>query len=322
MPDRPAQLCSLVLALLPLPLTAQGGGNGEPPLPPKAEESLEGPPLVNARAWAILDGKTGELVWGKAAETPRPMASTTKLMTALLVVELAAAREGLLEETVAVSEFAGSTRGSGAGLRPGDRLRVGELLSGLLLPSGNDAANALAEHCGQYLPPVAAAERIPPHRHAQGAAPTWERFVAAMNRRAQALGLAATRFCNPHGLDTPGHASSAKDLGKLAFVAEQQPGIRDRVRQRRISARIAQQDGRSRRVTWNNTNRLLGIQGYRGMKTGTTSKAGCCLVASGIRGEDALILVVLGSVSRGGRYVDARNLFRWAWRIRAAARQR
>jgi D-alanyl-D-alanine carboxypeptidase (penicillin-binding protein 5/6) len=273
------------------------------PLPPRAAaDGIDGPPLVSARAWAVADGAKGRLLWGGNETTERVMASTTKIMTAWLVLRLAADHAKALDETITVSAQAAKTTGSSARIQAGDRYRVRDLLYGLLLPSGNDAAVAIAEHFGQRL------------RDAKDPAGALAGFVAAMNRQAKELRLGETRYFDPHGLGK--NHTSARDLCTLAFTTMQNPRFREYVRTRRHSCEVTDAKGASRKVEWNNTNRLLDIEGYEGIKTGTTMAAGSCLVASGRRGSDHLIVVVLGCTSNDSRYLDARNLFRWGWQQR------
>jgi D-alanyl-D-alanine carboxypeptidase (penicillin-binding protein 5/6) len=287
-------LAALVFALTPS-LHAQ-------PITPR--EDLSAPPLVTAKGWAIVDGKTGKLLWGHAADTGFKSASTTKIMCALVVLELAARDAKTLDETVMFSKFADDTPGSTADIRVGESLKVRECLYGLLLPSGNDAGNALAEHFNaRFATPEKASTD------------TRANFVAEMNRTARRLGMTNTVYRIPYGdggADTD-RTTSPRDLLTLARAAMQNPLFREYVRTRRHESSVRQLDGQPRAVVWENTNVLLGIEGYDGVKTGTTTLAGSCLVASGRRGEDHLFVVVLGSESNSGRYVDARNLFRWAW---------
>jgi D-alanyl-D-alanine carboxypeptidase (penicillin-binding protein 5/6) len=302
-------------ALGPLLLTAE-------PVPPPAEvngaelayepaESLEGPPLVTCKAWAIGDAKTGKLLWGHNENAQLDIASTTKMMTAYVVCQLAKDDPAVLDQVVTFSAAADKTNGSTADLREGEKVSVGELLYGLLLPSGNDAATALAEHFGPQLPELAAAEgekTAPPPE-----SPTAP-FVAAMNCTAQHLGMAETRYINPHGLTAKEHKSSAADQLKLARAALHDPLVRKYIATRQHGTTVAGPGGYERNVLWKNTNKLLQMKGYTGIKTGTTDAAGACLVACGQREGSELIVVVLGSVASDARYTDARNLFRWAWR--------
>jgi serine-type D-Ala-D-Ala carboxypeptidase (penicillin-binding protein 5/6) len=145
------------------------------------------------------------------------------------------------------------------------------------------------------------------------------RFVALMNAEAARLGMSATQFANPHGLTAPGHHASAADLLRLARAAMQLPRFADYVNTRRRGCEVEGPGGYRRYVVWNNTNQLLHIEGYEGIKTGTTTAAGACLVSSVRRGDEHLLAVVLGAESSGGRYVDTRNLYRWVWQQRSRA---
>jgi D-alanyl-D-alanine carboxypeptidase (penicillin-binding protein 5/6) len=209
---------------------------------------------------------------------------------------------------VTFSDRADKTVGSTSGVKAGEKVPVRELLYGLLLPSGNDAAEAFAEHFDARCAPATAPDP-------NVAAPI-ANFVAEMNRVAAALGLRETHFANPHGLPATGHKSSARDLAKLTQVALLDPTFAKVVSTPRRGARLEDSSGMSRNVIWSNTNKLLETEGYDGVKTGTTNAAGACLVASGRRGDDHLVIVVLGAQSSDGRYADARNLFRWAWKQR------
>ena len=262
-------------------------------------ENLDGPPVVTAKAWAVADGKTGKVLWESKGNEPLAIASTTKIMTAYIVLALAAADAKVLDEVVTFSERADKTPGSTSGLKAGDKVSVRELLYGLLLPSGNDAATAFAEHFGPRL---------------KGDGDAIAKFVAEMNRTAAALKMADTKYLDPHGLGK--NLSSARDLLALAAAALKNPTFAKCVQSRRHTGKVTGEDGEAREVTWSNTNKLLDIEGYDGVKTGTTTAAGACLVASGRRGGDHLLLVVLGCPSNDSRYADARNLFRWAWRER------
>ncbi|MGI9177487.1 MAG: serine hydrolase [Pirellulales bacterium] len=270
------------------------------PLPPLAsQDDPAGLPAVASAAWAVLDAASGQMLLGHEADAVRSPASIVKVMTALVVLDEAAAEPAQLDEIVTVSTRAGTETGSSAGLRPGDRLTMCDLLYGLLLPSGNDAAVAIAEHVGGR----------------EGAAgDPLERFVEAMNDRAKAAGLERTTYGNPHGLTMEGKGSTARETAVLAAAAMKNELFREIVATRRRSAMVENTAGYRREQVWTNTNRLLGIEGYCGIKTGTTQAAGCCLAASADRGGRSLIVVVLGAPSTESRYVDARNLFRYAWR--------
>ena len=180
------------------------------------------------------------------------------------------------------------------------------LLYGLLLPSGNDASVALAEHFG---------DRLVIDQEEQGDSPAdaLPRFVAAMNRTAGELGMTNTKYRNPHGLTEKDHLSTAHDLIRLARAAWQLETLRNYVNTRQHGCTLVGPGGYRRNVVWKNTNRLLAITGYQGIKTGTTTAAGSCRVSAAVNDKKQLLMVVLGSQSSGARYVDSRNLYRWAW---------
>ncbi|MHC5538274.1 D-alanyl-D-alanine carboxypeptidase family protein, partial [Singulisphaera rosea] len=161
-----------------------------------------------------------------------------------------------------------------------------------------------AEHFGS---------RVPPPADTPAEADPLARFVAEMNRLAEELGLHESHFANPHGLPAAKHHASTRDLATIARHALNQPEIAKVVSTRKRGCILVDGAGAKRNVLWTNTNNLLDIEGYDGVKTGTTTAAGACLVASGRRGNDHLIVVVLGATSSENRYIDARNLFRWGW---------
>lgn len=239
-----------------LALCAGGAARAAAPLPD---------PFAGAAA-AYLVVADGVPLWGANADAPLPPASLTKMMTALLVAEAARG-----DETVTVSAAAAAARGARMGLRAGARLRVADLLAGLLLRSGNDACVALAEH-------VAGSETA---------------FVARMNARARALGLAATRYANACGFDAPGHHASARDLATLARRLLEVPALARLVATERLD--VTDADGR--RYALATTNLLLGlVPGLAGVKTGYTSRAGHCLAAAARRdGREVLVIVLKGA---------------------------
>src|SRR5690606_29212793 len=131
-------------------------------------------------------------------------------------------------------------------------------------------------------------------------------FIAAMNDAAKELGMTESHFDNTHGLTDKTHKASAADLLKLAHASMEFPLFREVVSTPQHGAKIAGPGGYERNVVWKNTNRLLGIEGYDGVKTGTTTPAGACLVSRGTHGDHPLIVVVLGAASSDSRYVDTR----------------
>ena len=237
-----------------------------------------GPPPFTARAVLVANAGTGDVLYEANADRRLPMASITKLMTAIVTLERARPND-----VVTVRTVASSVGEATISLRPGERLRVRDLLAAALIQSANDAAYALAEHVGNG---------------------NVARFVALMNAKARALGLDDTRFVRPDGLDVPGHYSSARDVVTLAWVAMREPLVRRLVRLR--EARIA--GGRSL-TTWND---LLGsFPGLIGIKTGHTDKAGWCQVAAARRDGVTIYAVLLGSPERARRNADIAELLRW-----------
>jgi len=234
------------------------------------------PPPVRAEAYVVQNGATGEVLASLDERERRPIASITKLMTALVTLERAG-----LDEIVTVTQGAAAVGESTIGLRPGERIAVGDLLRAALIQSANDAANALAAHVAGTVP----------------------QFVELMNARARELGLADTQFANPDGLDAPGHVSSARDVTKLARVAMRKPFIRDTVR-------LADTTAAGRTLhTWNDL--LSTFPRLLGVKTGHTSGAGWSQVAAARGGGVTVYATLLGGETREGRNEDLAALLTW-----------
>lgn len=280
--------------------------SAEPP-PRQPADDLDGPPFVTAKAWCIGDPETGVATYGDHADERRDIASTTKVMTAYVVLTMAARDPSVLKEMVTFSAEADATIGSTAAIRTGELLAVSDLLYGLMLPSGNDAAAAFAEHFGGQRAPLADEPNAPPSA----------RFMALMNQTAQELGMQHTQYANPHGLTHPSHKSTAHDQFTLARAALLLPTFRQIINTRQYQCDVISPTGYRRTVVWKNTNKLLDIEGYAGVKTGTTDAAGACLISLNQRQGREALLVVLGSTSTDARYTDSRNLFRYYWRERA-----
>ncbi len=239
------------------------------------------PPHVSAHAAILVDARTGAILYEKNGFTQKDPASITKMMTALLVIE-----QGHLDRIVTVSPKAASTIGSSMHIRARQRYTVMDLLRGLLLRSGNDAAVALAE----------------------ADAGSVARFVAEMNIKAQQVGAFNTSFENPNGLTAPGHYSSAYDLSLIARKALDLPTFRKLVGTKEDI--VIEQRSRHQR-TVSNTNQLLySFPAADGIKTGTTNAAGKCLAASATVNGRQLIAIVLHS---SARFYDATRLLRWGF---------
>ena len=277
----------------------------------KASDDPFGPPQVTCTAWTIVEPKPdGSMprflpIAGNNSDVPMHIASTTKIMTAYVILKMAASHPEILEEVLTFSKRADDTVGSTAGVRAGESLIVGELMYGLMLPSGNDASVALAEHFGRKF--VKTDESLDD-------AKSYDRFIEQMNATARELEMMHTHFVNPHGLTDKAHLSTADDLASLAIAALGVPHFRDYVTCRQHGCEVTGAGGYKRNLKWENTNRLLGIEGYTGLKTGTTDAAGACLVSCSQRGDRELIVVLLNAANSDARYVDARNLHAFGWR--------
>lgn len=259
-----------------LALAGAGTALGKPLPPPTSP-----PPGLGSAAAILMDWQTGQVLFEKGARQRRDPASTTKVLTALVVLERAN-----LSDQVAVSRRAAYTPGSSMGIRPGEVHSVHDLLHGLLLRSGNDAAVALAEHVSGSV----------------------EAFALLMNQRARELGARQTHFTNPHGLTDANHHTTAYDLALIAREALRNPWFANVVSLREQPLTYEALD---RDVVLSNTNRLLySLPGADGVKTGTTSAAGACLIASATRDEHKLITVVLRA---SNRWNESARLLEWGF---------
>lgn len=223
-------------------------------------------PAVSAKAAAVISADTGQLVCGKNEGEKLPMASTTKIMTTLLTIE-----SGDLDTPFVVDSDAIKVEGSSMGLQEGDTVTKYALCCGMLLPSGNDAANAAAVRIAGSIPD----------------------FAQLMNDRARDMGLSKTWFVTPSGLEGEGHGSSAYDMARLAAFALKEPVFREIC----SSETICTQFGNPPYKRYlKNTNKLLAMdEGVYGVKTGFTDEAGRCLVSACERDGKRLICVTLNA---------------------------
>lgn len=230
---------------------------------------------VSAAAAVLMDADSGRLLYDKNGEKRMLIASTTKLMTALVALE-----QGGLQQEITVTG-GHMAEGSSMYLRPGEKLTLETLLYGLLLSSGNDAALAVTECMGGAVP-----------------------FVARMNEKAAELGMENTHFANPNGLDDEAHYSTAEDMAKLAAAAMDDPVLR-----RVASTRTARIGGR----TLTNHNKLLSrVEGCVGLKTGYTRAAGRTLVSCAERDGVRLVAVTLQD---GDDWNDHASLYEQGFRV-------
>jgi D-alanyl-D-alanine carboxypeptidase len=234
-------------------------------------------PAVHAQAYVVQVSVDGHTLAARDADAPRAMASITKLMTVLVAVERLQ-----LDETVSVPAAATRIGESTLDLRPGERVTVRDLVIGTLVPSANDAATALAVSAGG----------------------TVRRFVELMNQKARELGLDDTRYVNPHGLDDPGHVSTARDSAVLLRAALREPTIRR-------YAGMSQATLSSGRVVESTDNLVGRFPGFVAGKTGHTALAGWSQVAFAQVGGVGVTVTVLGSPTEAQRDSDLEALLRF-----------
>lgn len=239
-------------------------------------------PKTNSRRYIVYDRISKSMIIGKNEDVKSAMASTTKIMTTIVILE-----KSDLDETVTVSAKAGGTGGSRLGLKRGDKASVKDLLYGLMLRSGNDAAVALAEHVGGSV----------------------KEFAELMNEKAIELGLTNTHFVTPHGLDDANHYTTALELAKLTDYAMDNETFAKIVGTKSTTIYINNQP---RQI--NNTNELLGVlNGVVGVKTGFTNNAGRCLVTETKRNNMDIITIVLGADTKKDRTKDSVNLIEYTF---------
>ncbi len=237
---------------------------------------------LNAHSCVVLDRTSKKILFGKNEYNKVKMASTTKIMTATIILENCD-----LNQTVTISKKAAGTGGSRLGLKTGDKITIRDLLYGLLLVSGNDAAVALAESCSGSVPD----------------------FANLMNNKAKELGLNNTHFETPHGLDSDNHYTTAYELALLADYALNNSTFKNIVGTKSYTITI---NGYPKNLT--NTNELLGnLSGVYGIKTGFTNGANRCLVTACKRGDMDIICVVLGCDTKNFRSSDSTKLINYAF---------
>lgn len=239
-------------------------------------------PNVNSRACVVIDRKTNYVLFGKNENSKKKMASTTKIMTATIIIE-----KCNLSDTIEISKKAAGTGGSRLGLKTGDKITVLDLLYGLMLRSGNDAAVALAEYAGGDI----------------------NGFAELMNEKASELGLTNTHFETPHGLDSNEHYTTAYELAILSNYALNNPTFAKIVGTKNYTITI---NGSPKDLS--NTNELLGnMEGVYGVKTGFTNGANRCLVTACKRNDIDIICVVLGADTKKFRTIDSIKLINYVF---------
>lgn len=245
--------------------------------------SINSSPSINSRAAIVIDRNSKKILYGKNENTRRAMASTTKIMTALVVIE-----NTDLNNIVAISKKAAGTGGSRLKLKTGDKISVKDLLYGLMLKSGNDCAVALAEYTGGSI----------------------ENFANMMNEKAIRLNLLNTHFITPHGLDKEEHYTTAYELAIITDYALNNP-----IFSKIVNTKVANITINDKNRTIANTNELLGnLEGVYGVKTGFTNGAGRCLVTSVKRDNMDIICIVLGADTKNDRTKDSVKLIEYSFK--------
>jgi D-alanyl-D-alanine carboxypeptidase (penicillin-binding protein 5/6) len=284
-------LAAATAAAVMLPVMMLGGNTAADASPSRPA----GPAGVLARSAELVDVSTGKWLWSRGMNTKHPIASITKIMTAMVVIQSGNLNRRI-RVTSASEQYARDYNATSADLVPGDRLTARELLEGLLLPSGADAAYLLASAYG----------------------PGWHAFVKKMNAGARRLGMTETHFANFDGLPWPTPASgysSPRDLIKMGEAALKVPLIREIVDQHSYTLGGGAQH---HKYYWKNTNLLLGhFSGAMGIKTGYTTAAGYCLLFAATRGGRELMGVVLDSTTTNpsARFTAAKLLLTWGFTV-------
>ncbi|MHB8840438.1 MAG: D-alanyl-D-alanine carboxypeptidase family protein [Candidatus Aquicultor sp.] len=244
--------------------------------------SLPPQPTVSAGSAILMNAKTGDVLWRRNSSIRRPMASTTKIMTALVAIE-----HGNLDDVVTVNADAlGPGSLGGVGLAKNEHITLRDLLYALLLPSANDAAVAIADHVGGSV----------------------GGFADMMNKKAVEIGANRTHFDNPHGLDSPTHYTTAYDLALITRYAMKNPTF-----SQIVSTKSWRLHGTKVVTTHNNL--LAMYSPATGVKTGFTNRAGSCLVSSATKGDVSLIAVVLGEKRRPNMFTQSAGLLSYGFSL-------
>ncbi|NBE55014.1 serine hydrolase [Streptomyces sp. YC537] len=276
------------------------------PTAAKAAAPTATTPSVSAKGAYLADAGTGKQLFGKAVDTKRQMASTTKVMTAAVVLDTAGLK---LDRKITVKktyrDYVTANGASTADLRTGDKLTVRQLLYATLLPSGCDAAYALADTFGSGSTVKA--------RTAS--------FISKMNKKAAALGMKNTKFDSFDGISKGGsNYSTPKDLTKLAAHTVKNATFRTVVKSKSTQQKAPASSGGTRTYTWYNTNKLLGsYKGAIGIKTGTGTAAGPCLVFAAVRGDKTLVGAILNDANR---WTDAAKMLDHGFKSNSAKTMR
>lgn len=237
---------------------------------------------LTCKSAIIMEKDSGQIFYGKSMDTKRAHASTTKIMTAILALE-----KKKWDSKAKISKKAVKTPYTSLRYKTNDRVRMGSLLHAALILSDNGSATALAEHVSG----------------------STKAFAAEMNAKAKALGCQNTHFVNPHGLDSKGHYSTARDIAVMSQHALKKKKFRNIVKKKKYTFKTLK---KHKTYTVKTTNKLLGkVEDLSGIKTGTTGNAGCCFVGAYNYDGETYITVVLGSKNDKSRWSDTKTLIRY-----------
>lgn len=255
---------------------------------PQPVAGSAGPGEVTAPSAILMDVLTGQVLFEKNADEPRPPASITKLMTIFLVYEAVNNGNASMDDVVVISERAQSMGGTQAFLAAGQTFTLADLVKAIIVASANDASVAVAEHLAGSV----------------------EAFAELMNRKAEELGMRNSHFRNPHGLDDPEHVMSARDVAIVSReLLRKYPEVLEHSSVWTYTFQVAENC-----CLLTNTNRMVRqYRGVDGLKTGWTSRAGYSVSATGARGDTRLVAVVMGHDNPNVRFEEAARLLSWGF---------
>ena len=274
------------------------------------------PPSTSCRNWICMNADTVEIIYGNKINEEREVASVTKIMTCLVTLDFVHSFNVDIDKThYLVSRKAANLGGTTANLRRDDYVCIRDLLYGLMLPSGNDAAQTLAENIvtHRYIlekhkncnpNDLSYDEEVPADKNLE------VEFYSLMNKKAKELGLHNTNYDSSHGLMNEDNYSCCYDQARLSVEAMKSQLLQDIVRTASYTAIIERND-RDLELTWRNTNKLLDRTGYKGIKTGITNAAGGCLATAFQHKGLNLVTVVLGAKDQHARFTDTESIHSW-----------
>ena len=266
-------------------------------------------PNISSNAWGVFEGSNAEVIYGKNYNIRKEIASLTKIMTCYTILQLSKVMLLNIKTTyITITKKAALINGTKAELEKGDKISIYDLLYGLMLPSGNDAAIALADYFSKliYLKLNPTTSTFPSQIS--------KYFIFEMNKNATSLGMKRTTYSNPHGLADSDNKSTAQDIAILASEAMKDENFRNIVKTSEYKAQGFNYLGEKKEFVWTNLNLLL-ESGFNGIKTGTTPTAGNCLCSSIEKNGKSFIIVVLKSKSPKSRFSETKKILNFITKI-------